>query len=108
MGRYILGEFEHLVLLAVMQLGADAYGVSVTDALTEQTGQDVAQAAVYLTLRRLEEKGWLEAHSGASAEQRGGRVKKYYRVTPEGRERLADARDTLRSMWAAIGEELSP
>lgn len=107
MGRYILGEFEHLVLLAVLQLGDAAYGVSITDALAEQTDQDVAQAAVYLTLRRLEEKGWLESHGGATAEQRRGRVKKFYRVTPEGAERLADARDTLRAMWASIGGEFA-
>ena len=103
MGRYILGEFEHLVLLAVLRLGDGAYGVSVTDLLTEETGQDVAQAAVYLTLRRLEEKGWLEGVSGSSA----GRVKKYYKVTDEGRARLAEAQSTLRSMWDAIGGELS-
>jgi len=105
MGKYILGEFEHLVLLATLQLGDAAYGVSITETLAEETGQEVAQAAVYLTLRRLEEKGWLEGHEGTTPEQRRGRVKKFYRLTPEGRERLAEARDTLRSMWSAAGEE---
>lgn len=104
MGRYILGEFEHLVLLAVLQLGENAYGVSVTERLADQTGQDVAQAAVYLTLRRLEKKEWLEGRSGASTD---GRARKTYVVTEEGRARLTEARATLRSMWDAIGEELS-
>jgi len=86
-------------------LDALRYGVSITETLAEETGQEVAQAAVYLTLRRLEEKGWLEGHEGTTPEQRRGRVKKFYRLTPEGRERLAEARDTLRSMWSAAGEE---
>ncbi len=104
MGRYILGEFEHLVLLATLQLGDEAYGVSITDLLEEQTGREVAQAAVYLTLRRLEEKGWLDGSSGRGSGERQGRVKKFYRLTPEGRERLTEARSTLESMWTAIGE----
>ncbi len=107
MGRYILGEFEHLVLLAVLQLRDDAYGVSVTELLSEQTDQDVAQAAVYLTLRRLEKKGWLEGHTAARSPSSGGRPRKTYSVTAEGRTRLAHAQSTLRSMWSAIGEELS-
>lgn len=107
MGRYILGEFEHLVLLAVLQLRDDAYGVSITELLAEQTGQDVAQAAVYLTLRRLEKKGWLEGRTGRRDADGGGRPRKTYTVTDEGRTRLADARSTLRSMWSAIGEELT-
>jgi len=120
MGRYILGEFEHLVLLATLQLGDEAYGVSITDLLEQQTGQEVAQAAVYLTLRRLEEKGWLEGNVGrptrpvgekqsgkpstTPSAPRKGRAKKFYRLTPEGREKLAEARATLESMWTAIGE----
>ncbi|MEM7414893.1 MAG: PadR family transcriptional regulator [Gemmatimonadota bacterium] len=107
MGRYILGEFEHLVLLTVLQLGEDAYGVSVTERLAEQTGQDVAQAAVYLTLRRLEKKGWLQGHSSRSPGAGDRRTRKTYTVTPDGRTRLAEAQSTLRSMWDAIGEELS-
>lgn len=107
MGRYILGEFEHLVLLAVLQLKDEAYGVSVTERLAEQTGQDVAQAAVYLTLRRLERKGWLEGHT-LSSRPGDGRARKTYTVTDEGRGRLADAQSTLRAMWDSIGEELAP
>ena len=57
MGKYLLGEFEHLVLLTIIRLGDSAYGVSITNDLTAQTGKEVAQAATYLTLRRLEEKG---------------------------------------------------
>ena len=56
MGKYLMGEFEHLVLLTAIRLGADAYGVSIARALTEQTGKEVSQAATYLTLKRLEEK----------------------------------------------------
>ena len=107
MGRYILGEFEHLVLLAVLQLGDAAYGVSITDAIADRTGQDVAQAAVYLTLRRLEEKGWLDGAVRPPDSDSGGRSRKYYTVTDEGRDRLLEARQTLQSMWDAIGEGLA-
>ena len=60
MGKLMMGEFEQLVLLAAMRLGAEAYGVSIARALTEQTGKEISQAATYLTLKRLEEKGWLK------------------------------------------------
>jgi len=72
-----LGEFEHLVLLTILQLGDSAYGVSITKGLEQETGKPVAQAATYLTLRRLEEKGWIEGSAGEATARRGGRVKRY-------------------------------
>jgi PadR family transcriptional regulator PadR len=106
-GKYLLGEFEHLVLLSVLKLDDDAYGVSITNDLEDSTGKPVAQAATYLTLRRLEEKGWISGIEGEATAKRGGRVKRYYTLTTEGLLRLKTSRDILMSMWAEVGKALS-
>ena len=107
MGKYLLGEFEHLVLLSILKLDDEAYGVSVTKDLQERTGKSVAQAATYLTLRRLEEKGWISGAEGEATARRGGRVKRYYRLTAEGMEKVTESREMLMSMWADIGKVLT-
>ena len=106
MGKYLMGEFEHLVLLTAIRLGADAYGVSIAKALTEQTGKEVSQAATYLTLKRLEEKGWLEATDGVPSTIRGGRAKRTYRITESGLAKVRESRTTLMNMWEEITEQL--
>jgi PadR family transcriptional regulator PadR len=105
-GKYLMGEFEHLVLLTAIRLGADAYGVSIAKALTEQTGKEVSQAATYLTLKRLEEKGWLEATDGVPSTIRGGRAKRTYRITESGMAKVRESRATLMNMWEEITEQL--
>ena len=107
MGKYLLGEFEHLVLLSILNLDDGAYGVSVTKDLEARTGRPVAQAATYLTLRRLEEKGWISGESGEATAQRGGRVKRYYRLTADGLEKVRESREMLMSMWSDIGKALT-
>ena len=72
MSRTALGEFEHLVLLAILRLGENAYGAAIVDELEERTGRSVNQAAAYLTLRRLEEKGWVTSELGDPTPERGG------------------------------------
>ena len=106
MGKYLMGEFEHMVLLTAIRLGADAYGVSIAKALTEQTGKEVSQAATYLTLKRLEEKGWLEATDGVPSTIRGGRAKRTYRITESGMAKVRESRATLMNMWEEITEQL--
>ena len=106
MGKYLMGEFEHLVLLTAIRLGADAYGVSIARALTEQIGKDVSQAATYLTLKRLEEKGWLEAKDGVPSTIRGGRAKRTYQITESGMAKVRESRATLMNMWEEITEQL--
>ena len=106
MGKYLMGEFEHLVLLTAIRLGADAYGVSIARALTEQTGKEVSQAATYLTLKRLEEKGWLEAKDGVPSTIRGGRSKRTYQITEPGMVKVRESRATLLDMWEEITEQL--
>ncbi len=100
MGKYLMGEFEHLVLLTAIRLGSDAYGVSIARALTEQTGKEVSQAATYLTLKRLEEKGWLEAKDGVPSTIRGGRAKRYYDITAAGKEALRESGLAFKRLWA--------
>ncbi len=107
MGKYLLGEFEHLVMLSILGLGDDAYGVSITRDLERRTGKPVAQAATYLTLRRIEEKGWAVGRAGEATGRRGGRVKRCYSLTPDGIERLRKSREMLLGLWADAGEALS-
>lgn len=105
MGRHSMGEFEHLVMLAVLRLGRDGYGVSIIEEIEKRTGRDVSQAAAYLTLKRLEEKGWLEGRQEAGDEARGHRERRCYEVSPEGLGRLERSRDELWSMWEGLATE---
>lgn len=93
-----LGEFEQLVLLALMRLGAEAYGVVIRDEIEQQTGRRVTLGAVYTTLLRLENKRLIASRLGESTPQRGGRRKKYYRPLAAGRRELAASLEALRSM----------
>ncbi len=102
-----MGEFEHLILLATLRLGDEAYGVSILREIEAQTERDVSQAAAYLTLKRLEEKGWLEGRKGEPTDRRAGRPRRYFRVTELGRTKLREAREGLLNMWTGIAEELA-
>jgi DNA-binding PadR family transcriptional regulator len=90
---YNLGEFEQLVLLAILRLQHDgAYGVSIRAEIAARTERDPASGAIYTTLERLETKGFVESEVGEATPQRGGRSKRYYRVTGEGSRALKRAR----------------
>ena len=94
----MLGEFEQLVLLAVLREGDEAYGVPVRRAIADRSGRDVSLAAVYKTLTRLEEKGFVTARVGEPTPERGGRRKRYYTVTVAGRRALRQSVEVLRRM----------
>jgi DNA-binding PadR family transcriptional regulator len=86
------GAFEQLVLLALLRLGPDAYGMTVRREIEARTGRAVALGAVYATLDRLERKGLVSSHAGADAPpERAGRARRYVRIEPAGRRALADA-----------------
>ena len=104
--RRSLGEFEHLVMLAIFRLGSDAYGVPIIAEVEDQTGRSVSQAAAYMTLRRLEDKGWIRSSMGGPTPERGGRAKRYFELQPAGLERLRESRAALRQMWDGIAAEL--
>lgn len=97
-----LGEFEQLVLLALMRLGAEAYGVAIRDEIEQQTGRSVTLGAVYTTLLRLENKRLVTARLGEPTPQRGGRRKKYYRPLAAGRRELAASLDAIRGMTRGL------
>lgn len=102
MGRDSLGEFEQLVLLACLQLGDDAYTVSIVDEIARRTGREASHSAVYVALRRLEDKGLVHSELGDSTPERGGRPKRFFRAEPEAMPALREARDTLLSMWEGL------
>jgi DNA-binding PadR family transcriptional regulator len=79
-----LGEFEQVVLLAILRIGEGAYGVPIRAEIAECTGRDPAPGALYTTLDRLEEKGLVTSRMGDPTPQRGGRARRYFEVTPSG------------------------
>ena len=101
-----LGEFEQLVLLALLRLGADGYGVTVQDELNRQGGRVVSLGTVYKTLLRMESKGLVSAHLGAPTAERGGRRKKHYAVTLAGKKALARSLSALRKLSLGLGAAL--
>jgi PadR family transcriptional regulator PadR len=103
-----LGEFEQLVLLAILQCGGDAYGVPVWREIAGRTGREVSLAAVYKTLVRLESKGIVASAVGAPTAERGGRSKRVYRVTGAGLRLLRVSLASLASMTEGLREVLEP
>ena len=97
-----LGQFEQLVLLAVLRLGADAYGMRVRREIAERTGRDVTIGAVYATLDRLAAKGLVRSALGDPTPERGGRAKRSFRVTGAGTEALNRARQDLVNMLEGL------
>lgn len=102
-GAY-LGQFELMVLLALMRLGEDAYGVTVADELEKETGREVVIANVYATLERLQDRGFVSSSLGDATPERGGRAKRYFRITGAGLREVRDARRSLISLWKGLPE----
>lgn len=101
-----LGEFEQLVLLALFQLGPEAYGVAIRDEIEQRTGRSVTLGAVYTTLLRLENKRLVATRLGEPTPQRGGRRKKFYRPLAAGRRELVASVNALRSMTRGLAPSL--
>jgi len=106
MGGLVLGEFEQLVLLALMRHGNDAYGVPICDDIAERTGRTISLGAVYKTLERLEDKGMVASRFGEPTAERGGRRKKHYRVLADGHRALKESLAGLRSMTEGLESDL--
>jgi DNA-binding PadR family transcriptional regulator len=92
------GDFEKLLLLAVLRLGDDAYGAAIIEELGRRTGREVSPGAAYVALRRLEEKGMLRSRTGEPTAERGGRAKRYYAVRRDGLSVLRAAQRDWRAM----------
>jgi DNA-binding PadR family transcriptional regulator len=97
-----LGEFEYLVLLAVLRLDADAYGMRVRREISERTGRDVTIGAVYATLERLATKGLVTVSLGDPTPERGGRAKRAFRLTAAGIEAVNRARQEMANMLKGL------
>lgn len=97
-----LGEFEQLVLLAILQLRGEAYGVSIVDEIEQRTGRAVSRAAVYVTLRRLEAKGLVSSWMSESTPERGGKPRRCVRVEPRGSNLLRESREAVNQMWRGL------
>ena len=106
MPRELLGELEHLVLLAILRRGSDAYGAAIIDEVETQTGRELAHAAVYIALRRLEGKGLIASRTMKGTTERGGRAKAAFVVTAAGRARLRDSAAALFTMWDGVDPAL--
>ncbi len=100
--RKFLGEFEHLVLLAVLRLHGDGYGMSIRRELEDRTGRSVSIGALYATLDRLESKGFIASRDGAALPVRGGRARRHFRILVEGSRALAESRGMLDRMWEGV------
>ena len=97
-----LGGFEQAVLLALVRLGAGAYGRTVLGEVEARLGRTVARGAVYATLERLEKKGMIRSRLEAGGEARGGRARRSYQVTGAGAEALNQARAALEQLWGGV------
>lgn len=98
----VVGQFEFLVLLAVMRLGDDAYGVPIAKAIEETSGRDVALGSIYFALQRLEAKGLVSSELGEPTAERGGRAKRYFRVTARGLREARAERRALTKLWQGL------
>ena len=101
-----LGEFEQMVLLAIVQLKGDVYGVPIVDEIERRTGRSVARAAVYVTLRRLEAKGLVSSWMGGSTPERGGKPQRLVRIEPAGLDALRETREAMEQMWRGFDPNL--
>jgi DNA-binding PadR family transcriptional regulator len=96
------GEWELMVILAVMRLDEDAYGVPICREIEQQTGREVKVGRVYATLERLEEKGLVASKLGEPTAERGGRAKRYFRVTNDGVREVRKTRRALINLWNGL------
>ncbi len=99
MARHALGEFEHLVLLALVRLGKRGYAAPVVVELEAVTGRRVSAAAVFIALRRLEQRGYARSIKREARPGEGGRGRRVFQVTAAGSARLVESRRTFERLW---------
>jgi len=101
-----LGEFEQCLLLAIVHLGDEAYGVTIRQEIETRTGRDIAIGALYTSLDRLEKKGYLRSTMSDPTALRGGRSRRYFTLTAAGALALRQARERLARMWKGLTPDL--
>ena len=102
MTRRSLGEFEQQVLLTILRLGGEAYSVSMVMEMESLSGREISQAAVYIALRRLEDKGLVSSRMESAEDTDSGRERRYFRVTEAGRSLLRESRRTMARFWDGL------
>jgi PadR family transcriptional regulator len=101
-GKLYLGELEHVVMATVLALGDDAYGARIMEHILDKTGRRLKSGSLYVTLDRLESKGYLESSVGDPEPGRGGRPKRFVTLTSAGMSALRAARQAMMSVWAGL------
>lgn len=107
MNKDWLGGFESIVLLALLRLGEQAYGVTIRQEIEECTGRDVSIGAVYSTLTRLEGKGFVDSRMGDPTPERGGRSKRYFSITAKGTKALRNTYRATQNLALGLDQILS-
>jgi PadR family transcriptional regulator, regulatory protein PadR len=102
MTHHGLGEFEQMVLLAIVHLRGEGYGIPILEEIERRTRRTVARAAVYVTLRRLEEKGFVSSWMSDPTPERGGKPRRYVKLTSDGARALREARQVTERMWHGL------
>jgi len=106
MSKGALGEFEALVLLAAMRLGEEAYGLSIAEEIVRTAGRPTGRASVYVTLRRLEEKGLIRTRREPADEAPSGKPRRFVEVLPDAVALVGESRRSLQRMWAGLEDVL--
>ena len=101
-----IGEFEQLILMALIRLGPEAYGVSVRAEIESRTGRTISPGALYTALDRLETRGFVSSRLGAPTPERGGKRKRLYTLQPAGERELARVYESLRLMAGGLATRL--
>lgn len=97
-----LGEFELVVMLALLRVSENAYGVPIARVIEEGTGSEIGIGSVYAALDRLEQKGLVTSALGEPTSERGGRAKRYFRVTKSGLQQVRKTQKTLVALWQGL------
>jgi DNA-binding PadR family transcriptional regulator len=98
----VLSNFELMVMLAIIRIGNDAYGVSISDEIEKTTGSEVLLGSVYDALARLEKKGLVSSEMGEATPERGGRAKRHFRTTSRGIRIVRDTQRSLVKLWNGL------
>ncbi|MEP3388765.1 MAG: helix-turn-helix transcriptional regulator [Reichenbachiella sp.] len=102
MGKFQLGEFEEIVMLTVGVLYGEAYGVSIKKEIESRLQRNVSVGALQSALNRLETKGYLQSEEGESTSERGGRPKRFFRITAQGKRAIEDTKEMRNQLYNAI------
>ncbi len=102
MGKYAIGEFEEIVMLTVAVLYDNAYGITIKEEIENRLDRTVSVGAMRTALKRLEKKGFLRSAFGEATAVRGGKRKRFYKVTPYGKHALEQVMETRQRLWKAI------